>query len=155
MAPVQAVVPVEGNVRVYNLEVEHHHEYLVGDLDARVHNKCWLDKAFRAMGKTAADIPSWMVRPHGHHIIPKGITWGIAKKLRDLARAHGMKDIRNDPRNLAIAPNGMGTHTQEALEYIYQRLSRAGGDSALFYRILGTIRREMLNGRFYRRLGTL
>jgi hypothetical protein len=145
------VVPVEGNVRVYNLEVEHHHEYLVGDLDARVHNKCWLDKALDEMGRVRAQIPAWMTRAHGHHIVPKGITWGIAKKLRDLARSHGMTDIRNDVRNLAVAPNGMGTHTRAALEYVYHRLSRAT-TSTQFFNELQRLKTEMWNRSFYTKL---
>ena len=39
---VEALEKVRGEHRVYNLEVEWAHKYLVGDALVRAHNTCWL-----------------------------------------------------------------------------------------------------------------
>ncbi len=151
---VRTIRRISGAHRVFNLEVESDHEYLVSSLWLRTHNTCWLDKALKAMGRGRADIPSWMTNPHGHHIIPKKMD-GPGALLRDLAERNGMTDVFNDARNLAVAPNGMGTHRFKVLGEVYNRLNAFDGDSAGFFGELSNIRDEMFDGTFYRSIGTL
>ena len=74
---VASIVETVGEVDVYNMEVESHHEFLVSELHVRAHNDdCWLAQVLDHLGISRDDIPHWMDNPHGHHIIPHGMTTG-------------------------------------------------------------------------------
>ena len=149
---VEALEKVRGLHRVYNLEVEGDHEYLVGEAGVRAHNTCWLDKAVARYGA----VPKWMegLRPHGHHIIPQkgGGVWG--DKLRALGAKNGIANHIDDLDNLTIAPNGTGTHTFDTTKEVFKYLEQFDGQGeALFRQGLQDIGEAMRNGSWYRELG--
>jgi hypothetical protein len=95
------------------------------------------------------------LRPHGHHIIPKGLNRArgprlasVVNKLQDLARRFNI-DIVNDIDNLTIAPNGLGTHSVAALERVFERLAASVDSEAAFRAELRQIGQDITDGSFY------
>ena len=107
-------------------------------------------------------VPQWMKKfnPHGHHIIPKGLSSGkngaIAEKLRALARktlGEGWDHV-NDLDNLALAPNGLGIHSKEGLEKVLKELQGVAGKGEEAFRgKLKDIGERMLSGDFFVEMG--
>ncbi len=154
---VSAGIPLRDSQVVYNLEVFDAHQYQVGDLGIWVHNDCFLDKAIRNLG----EVPNWMLetgmpRAHGHHMIPLKLgrfnPFSYGNRLRDLAKKFGVDNLVDDADNLTIAPNGLGTHKNKTLKYIYDELSEATSEKA-FRGALKKLQQEFLNGDIHRRLG--
>jgi hypothetical protein len=159
-AVIVAVTPVLAPEIVHNLWIGDSHRYRVTDLELDVHNDCWLDKALGAMGRTRDDVPAWMRshNPHGHHIIPKDMQdladhrGVMVREMQQWARKHGV-DFVHDTRNLAVAPNGLDTHSGIGIFLVHQRLKSASGSKRKFLAELNKIRTEMWNGDFYRSMG--
>lgn len=134
---------------VFNLWVAGSHRYRVGQLGVEVHNTCWTDRAI-ANGWRVLE---WMRdhSPHGHHIIPKGLTrFQVVRDLHQLAARFGfdLRKIWYDRDNLTIAPNGGGLHSVAALEVVFRRLAAAETESQ-FRAILRQLATEINDGSFF------